>query len=271
MECACYYHMEVFVHFICLCPTYGRPSLVCNSLALFRMQKLHSGDSAHLVFFEDAGQLDYQLGPAGVSKTYEVRTREQWIPLPRKYNALLDELEGIERDPRVVYVVWDDDDVYLPNHLARIRDALRDDAALWAHPSHVYSTYGTDPLHEAPRIEVAKGRFHGALAVRGELLYELGGWPDTDTATYDQQMLWAVSRYRGANTTPEKLAPSPTYVYRWADTGRWHCSGSIDAGQYRKPPLQEPAMPGELIPHLDQSSRVLINRHLAAARCPAAA
>jgi hypothetical protein len=249
------------MHFICLTPTYGRPSMVRNTLGLFNLQALAPGDSAHLVFFEDAGQLTYQLGEAGHGKTYEVRTADHWIPLPEKYNRLLDDLGGIDRDPRITYVVWDDDDVYLPDHLWRIGELLRrQPGAYWAHPSRVYSTYGIDPYHQAPRIECAKGRFHGTLAVRGELLYRLGGWPETDLATFDQQMLAACGAWICADTCPEHAVP--TYVYRWGDTQRWHASGSIDNGKYRRPEIQEPPAHGEIVPALDLSTFAILRRLL---------
>ena len=36
------------MHLVCLTPTYGRPSLVRNALALFLRQQLRDGDTAHI-------------------------------------------------------------------------------------------------------------------------------------------------------------------------------------------------------------------------------
>jgi hypothetical protein len=255
------------MHFVCLCPTYGRPSLVANAVRLFLDQRLPNEDSAHLVIFDDANQIAEQAhgDPARDRWSWRVISQPDWIPLPRKYNALLHRLHGslpsISR--QWCYVVWDDDDVYLHWHLRGISAAFRSrpDAG-WAHPSTVWSTYDERrppliPIVEAPRKESAQGRFHGGLAIRGSLLHELGGWPQTDLATYDQQMLARLSVYSCVDPTSYKLigAVTPSYVYRWQDTARWHASGSIDAaGQYARPPLQEPGRVDTLVPRYDEGT-----------------
>jgi len=251
------------VHFVCLCPTYGRPAMPANALQLFIDQDLRLGDTAILEIFDDAGQIANQAGQLPHNRAYRVISQADWIPLPRKYNALLELLGGIDDRPETVYVVWDDDDVYLPGHLVAIAESLEaNPAARWAHPSIVYSTYDerTPPLiphHEAPRIEKAAGRFHGALAICGDLLAELGGWPDTDLATYDQQQLHRLQRYPCANTAAGRFPP---YCYRWQDTHKWHCSGSIDAeGRYRQPPIQDPGHVYELVPRYDASTQQILD------------
>lgn len=250
------------MHFICLTPTYGRPSLVANALALFLDQQLPAGDTAYLAILDDAEQITPQAGRRG-PLSWEVFAHPLWIPLPRKYAAILSRLGGIVPHGDTVYVVWDDDDVYLPWHLSAIGNAFRRrPPARWAHPSSVFSTYDDRqprliPWKERPRLERAAGRFHGALAVRGDLLAELDGWPDTDLATYDQQILAACSRAVGVDPCTlapvtdhrspitdhvprEWIAAAPSYCYRWGDTGKWHASGTIDEGVYRQPPVQEP-------------------------------
>lgn len=237
------------MHFICLTPTYGRPSLVANALMLFLDQELPAGDTAYLAILDDACQIRPQSGRQG-ALSWEVFNAPAWIPLPRKYAALLDALGGITGNPQTVYVVWDDDDVYLPWHLAAIGAAIRPPAT-WAHPSRVWSTYGIDPAVEMPRQEPAAGRFHGALAIWAPLLKHLGGWPDTELATYDQQMLAALAPHTRAD--PCDVAPA-SYCYRWGDTGKWHASGTIDDGRYRQPPIQEPGSVEVIRPRYDKST-----------------
>lgn len=280
------------MHFICLCPTFGRPSLVANALQLFLDQDLPPAHSSELVIFDDAGQIAAQESQISNLKSYRVISQPDWIPLPRKYNALLQLLQTPKSTlPNIVYVVWDDDDVYLPWHLKSIGRALHaSPQAGWVHPSVVWSTYDERrppliPIYERPRQELARGRFHGALAVTGELLASVHGWPDTDLATYDQQMLGQLSPFcradscgcnqldmtrPGGNAMQElaaehqRAAPwtpiMPSYVYRWQDTGKWHCSGSIDqSGRYRRPPIQEPGSVDELIPRYDASTLQILS------------
>lgn len=267
------------MHFVCLTPTWGRPSLVANTVALFQAQELPAGDTAYLAILDDATQIAEQSG-GDAQHRWEVFGHPVWIPLPRKYAAILSRLGGIVPHGETVYVVWDDDDVYLPWHLRAIARAFRlRPQARWAHPDTVWSTYDERqppliPWHERPRREATAGRFHGALAVRGDLLAELDGWPDTDLATYDQQMLAACSRYCGVDPYTLRLstdhrspitdhhAPGqwteiePSYVYRWGDTAKWHASGAIDteSGEYRQPPIQEPGYVEILRPAYDAST-----------------
>jgi hypothetical protein len=246
------------MHVICLCPTYGRPSLVANSLALFLGQRLRDGDSAHLLILDDAGQIRTQRG--GLDRlTWQVECRREWIPLTRKYAPML-ELSGDWRQATsdVAHVVWDDDDVYLPWHLAAHAAAL--ESRPWSHPSRAWSTYGIDPTVEPPAERQLSGRhYHGALAVRGDLMAELGGWPKTDRSDYDKQMLACCRDVAGPPGDPCQFGP-PSYVYRWQDTGRDHCSGRSQAGRYQPPRIQEPGVVDTLAPRYDRSTVALLAR-----------
>jgi len=148
------------MHFICLCPTFGRPSLVANAVQLFLDQDLSAEHTAQLVIFDDAGQIRNQ-SCVGSQKSWSVISVPDWGPLPRKYNRLLQLLGGIRNDVDTVYVVWDDDDVYLPLHLQSIARALaKRPQALWVHPSVVWSTYDERrppliPAQERPRQELS--------------------------------------------------------------------------------------------------------------------
>jgi len=225
--------------------------LVRNALALFLGQSLRHGDTAHLVILDDANQIDIDSGASG-PLSWEVIPLTQWIPLPKKYSELV-RLAG----PCDAFACWDDDDVYLPWHLAAIADVL-DMPSEWSHPSHVWSTYQRDPLTQWPVMEYANGRFHGALAVRREALTTVNGWPDTMLATYDQQMISNLVSHFGPPGNP-CMRNQPSYVYRWGDTQRHHASGSIDErGEYRKPPIQEQVHIEHLTPQLDASASALL-------------
>lgn len=243
------------MHLVCLCPTYGRPSLAANALALFVEQDLRQIDTADMVILDDAGQIDEHHGSDGNHrKRWVIFSRDAWQPLPTKYPAMVSlHAAWSDREPDA-YVIWDDDDVYLPWHLAAHADTL-ETGADWSHPRTVLSTYGIDPLREPPRPEHAAGRFHGAAAVTPRLLSAAGAWCTEDRADYDQVHLrrWSEAGRRGdpCDTWP------PSYVYRWADTARHHVSGSITGNRYHRPPIQEPARVDILVPAVDLSTRAI--------------
>lgn len=246
------------MHLVCLCPTYGRPSLVRNALALFLGQQLRPGDSAHFLILDDANQIRTQHGGRH-PLTWQCVAHDTWIPLTRKYAPML-ALAG----PADAYVVWDDDDVYLPWHLAAHATTLQTHA--WSHPSRAYSTYGIDPLTQTPNEKHLSGRhYHGALAIRADLMQILGGWPDTDLSDYDKQQLARCRHHAGPPGDPCQHYP-PSYVYRWQDTSRDHCSGRIRDGQYQPPRIQDldehdqPIRIDTLAPQHDASTRALLAR-----------
>ena len=70
------------MHFICLTPTYGRPSLVANALMLFLDQDLPAGDTAHMAILDDARQIRPQSDRQG-PLSWEIFNALAWIPLPR--------------------------------------------------------------------------------------------------------------------------------------------------------------------------------------------
>ncbi len=120
--------------------------------------------------------------------------------------------------------VWDDDDIYLPEHLTVHAQVLA--TSPWSKPSQIISAY-FDP----PRIESAAGRFHGSIALRRDMLQELAlqhgtPWIDITRATFDQEFLTRCTQHSPPGD-PCQLA-SPQYIYRWQTTKSGHCSGLMD-------------------------------------------
>ena len=244
------------MHLVCLTPTYGRPSLVRNALALFLRQQLRPGDTAHMIVYADDGLIPAQRGQLGLC-SWEVMASSTWVPLTEKYAPMLAHANQHRDGPVDAWIVWDDDDVYLPWHLSAHADALTN--APWSHPSRAYSTYQIDPMREAPKEKTLHGsHYHGALAVRGDLMREIGGWPITDRSDYDKQMLAACRRVAGPPADPCEHS-QPSYVYRWKDTGRDHCSARIKDRRYQQPRIQEPPI-GKLTPEMDAATVAIVGR-----------
>ena len=229
-----------------------------NALALFLHQDLWPHDTAHLLIWSDDGLIPTQSG-GDERLSWEVVGTDEWIPLTRKYAPMVAHARAT-RLQIDAWVVWDDDDVYLPHHLAAHSAALH--RGPWSHPSAAYSTYGVGVFRQPPAPRALHGRhYHGALAVRDDLLRQLGGWPTTDRSDYDKQMLAACRAAAGPPRDP-CLNMAPSYVYRWADTGYDHVSGRSqldDTGvrRYRPPRKQEPPI-DRLTPILDASTQAIL-------------
>jgi hypothetical protein len=128
-----------------------------------------------------------------------------------KYNRMLELSQ--EFGPFDAIALWDDDDIYLPNHLHYHAQVLKDYDL--SYPSHVYSTYTGQRL-----IEPSGGRFWASLAIRYNAFLRTGGFVSTRRADFDQQSL-ARWQYHCSRGDPIHFA-EPTYIFRWLDTGCEH-------------------------------------------------
>lgn len=195
----------------CLTPTYRRPKLLANAIACFERQT-YPAHLRELLILDDAGQYTRQQGNRWAILTEAKRHRS----LPDKFNRLLYYAKncGPTDNRDRVFVIYEDDDTYLPWAL-EAHAAVIQAGADYSHPSTVWSTYGGD-LH----TEDATGRFHASLAIRSELLQKIGGWPDTPRADFDQQLL---AKLKENGTRGDPCASfGPSYVFRWQSTGQYH-------------------------------------------------
>ena len=255
------------MHLICLCATFGRPSLVANAVALFERQELRAGDTAHLLIFDDSGCLAAQSQYQS-DRSWLVTESHTWRPLCEKYQTMIAANACHLGSTDAAFVVWDDDDFYSPWHLAAHATAL--ECRPWSHPSIAHSTHQVDVLAgELPREKRLNARnYHGAVAIRGDLMQTLRGWPITERSDFDRQMLancWATA---GAPADPCATHP-PSYVYRWRDTGHDHYSARIRDGRCQPPRIEEPGRVEQLVPTLDAVSRALRNDWLPTPASPA--
>ncbi len=194
-----------------LMPTYGRTrELIQNAIACFESQ---THVDSYLFILDDEGWWHEQQGRRwsllrAPTRAPDLGSKYNWMV--RHARAHWQDWTGLPRKPDA-FAVWDDDDIYLPWHLHAVAEALA--TRMWAHPGAVWSTYTG-----SPQMEEAAGRFHGALAVR-DLAAE---WVETRRSTFDQEMLARLQATYGTPGRPDDYA-SPSYVFRWADTGSHHC------------------------------------------------
>lgn len=188
------------MHIACLCPTWGRPHLLPNSLACFLAQ---NHPHKRLLILDDGDQVTPQQG-----HNWQVwSTATRYPDLPSKYAALI----AHAGDWPDAYAVWDDDDIYFPHHLSAAAQLLPSHP--WTHPTHVLSD-GSGRLE----MERTGGNLHGSIVIRRDALETLGGWLQTPRADFDLQQIGRLTAL-GAPGRPE---PCPSYMFRWASTGARH-------------------------------------------------
>jgi hypothetical protein len=203
-----------------------------------------------MFILEDAGQVSPQAGDG-----FDVWSCSEKFPsLPAKYRVLANRAIGWGAD---VFVVWDDDDIYLPRHLSLHAEALLANPKCgWSHPSKIWSLY-TGSLE----LEDATGRFHGALAFTKKSGDKIGYWGDSTRCDYDQAIMGRLaSMVSPAKAMPDfPLCHLPTYIYRWGSTKADHCSGRCkgpdDTTWYTDTPISQPGTVEVLVPQFDEETR----------------
>jgi hypothetical protein len=210
-------------------PTYCRPETLSNLLACFLAQD-YPREHLRLLVLDDADQ--YSRECRGDSWEI-VSIGRRFNSLPAKFNALVGLCET--RDESDIIIVAEDDDSFLPWHTSAHVKALADGD--YSKPSRVLSDYGCNPGSWI--TEKADGRFHGSIAFLRTHWAERCGWPLTDQANFDQQMM---SHFAAAGRTvdPCEFAP-PSYVFRW-HTNNYHgqslADGPGDCEWYRNHELK---------------------------------
>jgi len=221
-------------------PTYGRKAaLLENSIALFNRQTY---PQKKLLIYDDSGILN-DLSLANLDNVLLMTSSTREPDMGSKYNAMLATAKSYD-----AVVVWDDDDIYLPNHLEEHAKALSLGGDSWSKPPTIWSAY-----FSPPRKEPAAGRFHGSMAISAGLLDEVGGWIPTKRATFDQEMLSRLGTVKKPIDTPS------TYVYRWQSSGASHCSGGMSHSDWYdryQPDSIDPIH--HLYPKLDQDTENLL-------------
>lgn len=211
----------------CLCPTYCRPVMLQTAVACWQYQK-YPRNRILLLVVDDSPRdaiVNAKWFHGKVNCGFE--SFPGFTTLPTKYNFMaqraLSKWPGID-----LFCVWEDDDVYLPDHCAAVAASwIADDRrpAWWAHPQKVYSDYSCQELPDgtlrgSPVIEGATGRFHASLALsRGA--WQLRPWIETRAANFDQQYLGLLRTALGEPADPTVASGRPTYVFRW-HTGHVH-------------------------------------------------
>lgn len=206
---------ERYPKLACLCPTYARPRLLEQAIESYLRQD-YPRDRVELIVLDDAGQYVSQKHDA--PKRWQiVSTTQRFRTLGEKRNATA----ALVSDDVEAYVVWDDDDIYLPWTLKAHAAALA--KRPWSLPSRVLiERSGHSPLAS----KESGGLFHSGWAFSRKLFADVGGYPFMQSGQ-DQALAGRFRRGRSdveLTADPVALGFEPFLVYRWATTGSWHLS-----------------------------------------------
>lgn len=248
------------MRFLCLCPIYNHPKrLIENAIACFAAQSFWNAtlligddgpgypESRTILRDTSAYRQDYHV------TRFSKRLGSIGEKCQEMYRAAVD--IGIQFD---AIALWDDDDIYLREHLTSLAQVLCDNTrpCHWAKSEMVGSTYGREL-----RLEVAAGRFWASIGIKRDQFEKIGGFVQTRAADFDQQML---SKLKVTSGEPASHI-HPTYIYRWEDTEANHCSGAMRSPSDESwwdsvPCVKADPMDPTLLPRFDDTTSAIYRK-----------
>jgi|GEM_PF-1364508 len=153
----------------CVMPTFGRPSLVNESIALFLQQ-----DYPHkeLVIVNDCPG---QILSCEIPGIRVFNYRPKFKTLGEKRNATARHAHGD------ILANWDDDDVYLPWHLTTIYESMWLTGAHFFRPAQFLAYWGEESLHD--NYTKPDWNAHASIAISRTLWEGVGGYPTDSDCT----------------------------------------------------------------------------------------
>jgi len=191
----------------CVCPTGGRWERLREALAFFEAQD-YPGEARLLILNESP-----EAACARACATIVNTGPDTYATLGDKRQALLQLADA----PIVAH--WDDDDVYLPDHLTRSVRHLLDQGVQAVKARGAYFLCG--PRRALQNKGVRHNVFEGTMVFYRQAALDVGGYPPLHSGQ-------ALALWRAFGTQRARLPLPPTYAYRWAD-GVGHIS-AVAAG-----------------------------------------
>ena len=144
-------------------PTYGRPELVNESVAMFLSQDY---ENKELVILNDCVGQSFCFSHPQVTI---VNHPERFGTLGEKRNACIEHAKG------EIIAVWDDDDIYLPWRLSDAVDELLCQKSVFYRPSEFWAYWGDTKLHDNQSIPSWVN--HAFCCFTKSLWKTVGGYP----------------------------------------------------------------------------------------------
>ncbi len=226
----------------CLCPTYGRFSLMQESLNYFFNQTY---EAKKLLILNDAPEsftCDYP-------NVEVVNVEDRFETLGHKRQALLEMADT----PYVAQ--WDDDDVYLPWHLEMCMSEILDGHMV--KPREAYYIRGTRGV----RLNwkgTTRNWLEAMTVFDREAANNMGGY----TEKVSGQGIRMIKRFKEEGRYNEfNPDPAPSFVFRFAQQGIYHIQGGDKVSHERFAEANTDFGDGKLTPvEVDDYYKMVLNR-----------
>ena len=231
-----------------LCPTYRRTRLLNNSIDLF-FKQTYPGPATMLVFND--GEHAYPACLHYGNKTVIVLAFSERFPtLGAKYNALID--YAVKMRARYLFI-WEDDDVYLPNHIEKYMECFNK-GAKWVKPNLIYTRFGGKLQRVDPQFS-----YFASIAFTSDVANPENPirFREDHIVQFDIDFMCKLQLAFGDPCNPI-TDNEPTYVFRWDTTGAYHGQGFMYIGNewYKLVPLAtQSAGYEEISPNLDEDTK----------------
>lgn len=187
-----------------LCATYGRPYLLEELIESFLRQTY---TDAELVILNDRADQTLFFEHPRV-RVYNTAERSPFIGTKRRTMA------GMAKGDFLAF--WDDDDIYLPDHLQTVVDRIPLYAGLMARQKNQWRWLEGDVMVIQPAMYI-----HTWL-IEKNFYHSVGGHVDK-TFNEDQAFIKKILHTRKVPGPPTRGLEKPTFILRDC-TGREHCS-----------------------------------------------
>lgn len=218
-----------------ICPTYNRTHLLPNVLAMFHAQ---THVDKRLIILDDAGQVASQSMP-GVNI---ISHRTRFGTLGAKFDYLV--RAAIHDDPMGGIVLFEDDDVYLPQYMELHAEMLEAGRVSMPRRKMANDGVGFGKWH------YTENTHHGCWGFLPAHYAVCGGYDVTKSEGFDTDFCGRLQQCGTSDPWPEPEIPQ--YIYRWFTASK---NGSaFGAGIMESQGLPEKVRVGRIVGEFDEET-----------------